>query len=145
MMFIKNSKFEIFFISIISISCLLCTALWSSNNIKELNENQSFYIAIKNATKEEKKILQNCFKYIENNNFLYKDIIDYTTYRITVPIRVDHDAVQYADDTQRFNSGDILVNIGNTLSPNNSKRDYAYALLILDKDKKHVKCHYPLK
>lgn len=145
MTFIKKFKLEIIFILIISFSCILCVTFYSSNIAKESNSNQSFYTAIKDTSKEEEQILQNCFQYIENNNFLYKDYLDYTTYTINTPTYVDQESIQYTDSEKQFNSGDIVIRIGNTLSQEDDKHQHAYALLILDKKTKHVKGHFPLK
>ena len=118
---------------------------YSSNIVKESNRNQSFYTAIEDIPKEEKQLLQNCFQYIENNNLLYKDYLDYNTYTINTPTYVKQDNIKYTDSKQQFNNGDIVIHIGNTLSQNDYKHQHAYVLLILDKETKHVKGHFPLK
>ena len=145
MEFINKSKLEIIFILIISFSCILFVMFYSSNIIKESNGNQSFYTAIEGIPKEEKQLLQNCFQYIENNNLLYKDYLDYNTYIINTPTYVKQDNIQYTDSKQQFNNGDIVIRIGNTLSQNDYKHQHAYVLLLLDKETKHVKGHFPLK
>lgn len=145
MKFIKKLKLEIVIILIISFSCILCVMFYSSNILKESNSNHSFYTAIKDIPKEEKQILQNCFQYIENNNLHYKDYLDYNTYTINTPAYVKQEDIQYTDSKQQFNSGDIVIRIGNTLSQEDDKHQHAYVLLILDKKTKHVKGHFPLK
>ena len=145
MTFFKKFKLEIIFTLIISISCVLCVMFYSSNIAKETNGNKSFYTAIKDTSKEEKQILQNCFQYIEKNNLHYKEYLDYNTYKINTPTYVKQENIQYIDSKQQFNKGDMVIRIGNTLSQEDDKNQHAYTLLILDKETKDVKGYFPLK
>lgn len=145
MIFIKNSKREIIFVIIVSIFCLLCSILSSSNNIKELSGNQSYYAAIESVSEEERTILKSCFEYLENSNSYSKGLIDYTTYKIAILDNLNEEDVEFSDSDQQFKKGDLLVFIGNTLPSDDDKKSHAYVRLIIDKDTKNVKGCYPIK